>query len=67
MTIEHAQAGDLAPVLDLLTTTAERFFPRFGFERVERVDVPASVQASIEFRSACRESAVVMRKRIGQP
>ena len=55
MTIEHAQAGDLAPVLDLLTTTAERFFPGFGFERVERVDVPASVQASVEFRSACPE------------
>jgi amino-acid N-acetyltransferase len=46
----------------LLTTTAERFFPKFGFERIERRDVPVSVQQSVEFRSACPASAVVMRK-----
>ena len=46
----------------LLTTTAERFFPKFGFEEISRQEVPASVQASIEFRSACPASAVVMRK-----
>ena len=48
----------------LLTTTAERFFPKFGFEPIARADVPASVQASIEFRSACPASAIVMRKRL---
>jgi amino-acid N-acetyltransferase len=48
----------------LLTTTAERFFPKLGFEQIERDDVPASVQASIEFQSACPVSAVVMRKRL---
>ena len=57
----------LAKTLDarhayLLTTTAERYFPKFGFERIERAEVPASVQASIEFRSACPSSAIVMRK-----
>lgn len=46
----------------LLTTTAERFFPRFGFEAITRADVPAAVQASVEFQSACPASAVVMRK-----
>ena len=51
-----------APALDLLTTTAERFFPRFGFERIARADVPATVQTSIEFTSACPSSATVMRK-----
>ena len=56
-------ARDLeAPHAFLLTTTAEEFFPKFGFERVERTDVPASVQTSIEFRSACPSSAIVMRK-----
>jgi amino-acid N-acetyltransferase len=56
-------ARDLeAPHAYLLTTTAEEFFPKFGFERIERADVPASVQASIEFRSACPASAIVMRK-----
>jgi amino-acid N-acetyltransferase len=48
----------------LLTTTAEQFFPKLGFEQIVRDDVPASVQASIEFQSACPASAVVMRKRL---
>jgi amino-acid N-acetyltransferase len=48
--------------LFLLTTTAERFFPRFGFEPIAREEVPATVQASIEFVSACPSSATVMRK-----
>jgi len=59
--IEDAQRRAL-PALYLLTTTAERFFPRFGFERITRDDVPASVQASIEFREACPASATVMRR-----
>jgi amino-acid N-acetyltransferase len=48
----------------LLTTTAEKFFPRFGFEQISRSDVPATVQASVEFQSACPASAIVMRKRL---
>jgi arsenate reductase len=51
----------------LLTTTAEHFFPRFGFERIARAEVPASVQASVEFQVACPASAVVMRKRLSHP
>ena len=50
------------PALYLLTTTAEQFFPRFGFEKIDRADVPSSVQDSIEFRSACPASAIAMRK-----
>ena len=48
----------------LLTTTAEKFFPRFGFEQISRSDVPEPVRASVEFNSACPSTAVVMRKRI---
>lgn len=48
----------------LLTTTAERFFPKMGFEVISRQEVPASVQASVEFQSACPASAVVMRKHL---
>ena len=51
----------------LLTTTAERFFPRLGFEPITRDQVPTTVQASVEFRSACPASAVVMRKRLVEP
>ena len=64
---EAAAAKALAlgvPALYLLTTTAEGFFPKFGFARIGRSEVPASVQQSIEFRSACPASAVVMRKRL---
>ena len=50
------------PVLYLLTTTAEAYFPRFGFERIERDEVPAGVQASVEFTSVCPASATAMRK-----
>lgn len=50
------------PALYLLTTTAERFFPRFGFAPIARDDVPAGVRGSVEFRSACPASAIVMRK-----
>jgi amino-acid N-acetyltransferase len=50
------------PAVFLLTTTAEHYFPRFGFARINRADVPESVQASIEFTAACPSSATVMRK-----
>jgi amino-acid N-acetyltransferase len=50
------------PAVYLLTTTAEAYFPRFGFVQTSRALVPMSVQQSIEFRSACPASAIVMRK-----
>jgi amino-acid N-acetyltransferase len=46
----------------LLTTTAEHFFPRFGFVRIPRGDVAAAVRASQEFRGACPDSAIAMRR-----
>jgi amino-acid N-acetyltransferase len=58
-------AQDLqTPAIYLLTTTAERYFPKFGFERIERDDVPATVRTSVEFTSACPSSAAVFRKRL---
>ena len=53
-----------ADTVFLLTTTADGFFPRFGFVPIARHEVPASVQASVEFRSACPASATVMRKQL---
>lgn len=50
------------PAVYLLTTTAESYFPRFGFVQTTRERVPTGVQQSIEFRSACPASAIVMRK-----
>lgn len=45
----------------LLTTTAAEYFPRYGFERVDRSTAPAPLQASREFQEACPASAVAMR------
>jgi amino-acid N-acetyltransferase len=58
----HLAAAHGARAVFLLTTTAERFFPKFGFEQIARDQVPASVRASVEFQSACPASAIVMRK-----
>ncbi|MFH0848860.1 MAG: arsenic resistance N-acetyltransferase ArsN2 [archaeon] len=44
----------------LLTETASDFFERFGFRRVDRSEVPLTVRSSVEFTSACPESAMAM-------
>jgi amino-acid N-acetyltransferase len=46
----------------LLTTTAAKFFPRFGFVEITREEVPAAVKTSLEFTAACPSTATVMRK-----
>jgi amino-acid N-acetyltransferase len=46
----------------LLTTTAERYFPRFGFTPIARDAVADPVRASEEFRGACPDSAIAMRR-----
>ncbi|HEU4996004.1 MAG TPA: arsenic resistance N-acetyltransferase ArsN2 [Gemmatimonadaceae bacterium] len=46
--------------LYLLTTTAERYFPTFGFEVTSRDGAPAEIKATGEFREACPASATVM-------
>jgi len=46
----------------LLTTTAEQYFPRFGFRAVPRAAAPASLQASVEFREACPATAACLVK-----
>lgn len=50
--------------LYLLTTTAEHYFPRFGFAPVDRSAVPPAVAQTVEFTSACPASAVAMTRRL---
>jgi amino-acid N-acetyltransferase len=61
--IDEAHARG-ARAIYLLTTTAEAFFPRFGFERVARDEVPERVRASREFQGACPASATIMRREL---
>lgn len=49
----------------LLTTTAERYFPSFGFVRTSRESVPDEVKQSVEFREACPASATAMSLDLG--
>ena len=49
----------------LLTTTAERYFPSFGFVKTKREVVPDEVKQSVEFREACPATATVMELELG--
>ena len=51
--------------LYLLTTTAERYFPSFGFVKTTREAVPEPVRQTAEFVSACPASATVMCLTLG--
>lgn len=64
--LDRARAGGATEVF-LLTTTAERYFRRFGFERVERQAVGGPVTRSAQFAGACPETAVVMRVGFASP
>jgi amino-acid N-acetyltransferase len=44
----------------LLTTTAEHYFPSFGFATTSRDDIPDSIRDTGEFRGACPDSATAM-------
>ena len=46
--------------LYLLTTTAGDYFPRFGFEPVDRDTAPEAVRRSREFSEACPSTALFM-------
>src|SRR3712207_4548223 len=59
--IAEAEARGIR-ALYLLTTTAERYFPSFGFARTTREAVPDEVRATAEFQGACPASAVVLSR-----
>jgi amino-acid N-acetyltransferase len=59
--LERARVRGVREIF-LLTTTAERYFPRFGFRPIARSEVALAVRASEEFRGACPDSAVAMHR-----
>ena len=58
-TIAEAEARGIN-ALYLLTTSADRYFPSFGFHTIARDAVPEDIRATAEFREACPASATVM-------
>lgn len=63
--ISDAEARGIR-ALYLLTTTAEHYFPGFGFRPVRRDEVPSSVRETAEFSCACPDSAMVMCRECSQ-
>jgi N-acetylglutamate synthase-like GNAT family acetyltransferase len=61
--IAEARAGGVKRFL-LLTTTAERFFAKRGFDRTARQTVPEAIAATKEFNSLCPVSAVSMTRNL---
>lgn len=59
--LEKARAAGVREVV-LLTTTAERWFPRFGFRRIDRAEVPPALFASEELRGACPATAAILHR-----
>jgi len=48
----------------LLTTTAESFFTRLGYRRIDRTEAPPVIQSVREFASLCPASAAFMFKQL---
>ena len=50
----------------LITTTADRYFDRYGFAAVNREQVPEAIQQTRQFSGLCPSSAVVMKRNLTQ-
>mgnify|MGYP001403566701 CR=1 FL=1 len=49
--------------LYLLTTTAEEYFTRFGFQKIDRVNIPEVISQTKEFQDICPLTATTMYKK----
>ena len=58
--LELARARGVQTVY-LITETAGKFFPRFGFSPTDRAQVDDAVKQSVQFTKLCPASALVMR------
>ena len=63
--LERLARAEGATVLILLTTTAEMFFAKRGYEPIDRSEAPAALRRSSEFAAVCPSTATVMRKVLG--
>jgi len=52
--------------LYLITTTADRYFERYGFKPVDRQQVPTAIQQTQQFTELCPASAIVMKRVVNQ-
>jgi amino-acid N-acetyltransferase len=65
--VRHAEgyaSAHHAHAIYLLTTTAESFFERLGYRRIDRTAAPPSIQSTREFASLCPASSAFMIKQL---
>jgi amino-acid N-acetyltransferase len=60
--LEHCASENLRE-LYLMTTSAEKYFEKFGFAKVERENAPEEIKQSRQFRDLCPSTAVVMHRK----
>lgn len=60
--LEERARGAGVDALYLLTTTAEGFFRRLGYEVIDREAAPPAIRRTAEFRDLCPSTATCMRK-----
>jgi amino-acid N-acetyltransferase len=60
--IEEYAASRQVCSIYLLTTAAEAFFKRLGYERIARSRAPPAIQQTCEFASLCPASSAFMAK-----
>ncbi len=61
--IEWAKSHGITE-LYLLTPSAADYFTRYGFEKIARTEVPATMLQTYEFKELCPDSATVMRLKL---
>ena len=59
---ERTAAGQGVEAVYLLTETAEGFFERLGYRRVDRTDAPPAIATTTQFSSLCPASSAFMAK-----
>jgi amino-acid N-acetyltransferase len=64
--VEDYAAARRVGAMYLLTTTAERFFERRGYRRVDRTQAPPAIQTTAEFAGLCPARSAFMIKRLNQ-
>ncbi len=63
--VEEYAASHKIKELYLLTMTAESFFLKRGYRRIERNSAPLQIQTTMEFQGLCPVSSVCMVKQFG--
>jgi amino-acid N-acetyltransferase len=63
--IEELAITDGLEGMYLLTETAEDYFDKHGYEHIARMDVPEEIKRSVQFTQTCPESAIAMKKFLG--